>query len=611
MIVQHIHLYNNHVLVHCSDGWDRTAQLCSLSEMCLDPFYRTIQGFAVLIEKEWISFGHKFRDRLGHLSKPNKESPDRSSTSSSGEKNHWSVMGAHLQAAGKSMQSSLAAAALNLLNKGSDISNSSSTSTSASYSPTSSSSSAYSSYNYHSSSSSSSHPYSYSSSTLSTSTSPASNIAVSPPQGTIESMTPNTIAHREVSPVFIQFLDCAYQLWTQFPTHFEFSDKLFVTLAIHLYSCQFGTFLFNNEKERFIFQFRKSNGGVLTLSQSTHSIWDYILSHKEEYLNPLYISPETRKSQQQQQQQQHQEEDDTSSSARRGEGIGTVAALLGAPGSMSIDGDVLFPSSSNLQYWSSFFLRNYSSEESSNISEQVLGSPKLGSVHNLNTPALFNPSTVAATDSLLDPPINEMSNSHLTNSKNNDLSLQSSHSGSISHTSMSSTNSSNPLSSSSSSTSTSASTSSLSIAKLPDTKSKNAFEISPSIAPSFVPATTTPNANAGISSIPIFMNPWSDHSSPMSSMTSIPNATSTSVISPAVVSSNHHAVKISFPPSNLSSFPPSNSNDFSNSVSMELASLSLSSSTKPSFIQNPTAATSSTPAADDEEGHGPHPLWSP
>lgn len=29
-------------LVHCSDGWDRTAQLCSLAGIIVDPYYRTL-----------------------------------------------------------------------------------------------------------------------------------------------------------------------------------------------------------------------------------------------------------------------------------------------------------------------------------------------------------------------------------------------------------------------------------------------------------------------------------------------------------------------------------------------------------------------------------------
>uniref|UniRef100_A0A8C1I1M1 Myotubularin related protein 6 n=1 Tax=Cyprinus carpio carpio TaxID=630221 RepID=A0A8C1I1M1_CYPCA len=61
------------VLVHCSDGWDRTAQVCALGSLLLDPYYRTIKGFMVLIEKDWISFGHKFADRCDQLDPDPKE----------------------------------------------------------------------------------------------------------------------------------------------------------------------------------------------------------------------------------------------------------------------------------------------------------------------------------------------------------------------------------------------------------------------------------------------------------------------------------------------------------------------------------------------------------
>uniref|UniRef100_A0AAQ5YUG0 Myotubularin phosphatase domain-containing protein n=1 Tax=Amphiprion ocellaris TaxID=80972 RepID=A0AAQ5YUG0_AMPOC len=61
------------VLVHCSDGWDRTAQVCSLGSLLMDPYYRTIKGFMVLIEKDWISFGHKFADRCDQLDGDPKE----------------------------------------------------------------------------------------------------------------------------------------------------------------------------------------------------------------------------------------------------------------------------------------------------------------------------------------------------------------------------------------------------------------------------------------------------------------------------------------------------------------------------------------------------------
>ncbi|TTE96761.1 Myotubularin-related protein 1 [Bagarius yarrelli] len=54
------------VVVHCSDGWDRTPQLTSLAMLMLDSYYRSLKGFQVLLEKEWLSFGHRFTSRVGH-----------------------------------------------------------------------------------------------------------------------------------------------------------------------------------------------------------------------------------------------------------------------------------------------------------------------------------------------------------------------------------------------------------------------------------------------------------------------------------------------------------------------------------------------------------------
>jgi hypothetical protein len=34
----------------------------------LDPYYRTMDGFAMLISKDWLGFGHMFQKRLGHYS---------------------------------------------------------------------------------------------------------------------------------------------------------------------------------------------------------------------------------------------------------------------------------------------------------------------------------------------------------------------------------------------------------------------------------------------------------------------------------------------------------------------------------------------------------------
>uniref|UniRef100_A0A8C1FYU7 phosphatidylinositol-3,5-bisphosphate 3-phosphatase n=1 Tax=Cyprinus carpio TaxID=7962 RepID=A0A8C1FYU7_CYPCA len=148
------------VVVHCSDGWDRTAQLTSLSMLMLDSYYRTLRGFQVLLEKEWISFGHKFAARVGH-----------------GDENH---------------------------------------------------------------------------------------------------------ANSERSPLFVQFIDCVWQMMRQFPTAFEFNELFLITILDHLYSCLFGTFLYNSEQERVE---KEVNG-------KTVSLWSYINSQPEDFTNPFYVDYE-------------------------------------------------------------------------------------------------------------------------------------------------------------------------------------------------------------------------------------------------------------------------------------------------------------------------------
>jgi hypothetical protein len=158
-IYNSIFVNNNNILIHCSDGWDRTSQLCALSQILLDKYYRTLDGFICLIEKDWISFGHQFRYRNG-----------------------------------------------------------------------------------------------------------------------LYSQFDSKVSDNQFSPIFVQWLDCIYQIMEQNYTKFEFNFNLLTFLAEEVYAGKYGTFLFNNEKEREIYD----------AENRTLSIWNYVKENEDTFINYIY-----------------------------------------------------------------------------------------------------------------------------------------------------------------------------------------------------------------------------------------------------------------------------------------------------------------------------------
>ena len=167
-----IHVHRLPVLLHCSHGWDRTSQVAVLAQLLLDPYYRTRIGFSVLVEKDFLSFGHPFHTRCSH-----------------GE--------------GR-----------------------------------------------------------------------GGNEATSNGGGSSD--------EGQISPIFIQFLDCVFQIVQQYPECFEFNTKYLLIITEHIYSCRFGNFLCDTEREREL---------VASIRQRTHSLWDY-LDSREDTRNPRYRSDE-------------------------------------------------------------------------------------------------------------------------------------------------------------------------------------------------------------------------------------------------------------------------------------------------------------------------------
>ena len=54
------------VLISLESGWDITAVLTALSQILMDSTYRTFEGFRTLVEREFLSFGHRFTSNSIH-----------------------------------------------------------------------------------------------------------------------------------------------------------------------------------------------------------------------------------------------------------------------------------------------------------------------------------------------------------------------------------------------------------------------------------------------------------------------------------------------------------------------------------------------------------------
>lgn len=152
----HIRYNRLPVLVHCSHGWDRTSQVSALTQIFLDPYFRTRAGFSCLVEKDFLALGHPLHTRCGH-----------------GE------------------------------GKGGDTSGAGSSS------------------------------------------------------GQSD----------EISPIFLQFLDCVFQIVNQYPDYFEFNTKYLLLISEHIYSCRFGTLLCDTEREREV---------VASIRQRTYCLWEHL-----------------------------------------------------------------------------------------------------------------------------------------------------------------------------------------------------------------------------------------------------------------------------------------------------------------------------------------------
>ena len=69
------------VVVREVSGRDLSLVVSSLSQIIMDPYYRTIQGFQRLVQKMWVIFGHPFAKRVSHIKVIKKEEKEENAES--------------------------------------------------------------------------------------------------------------------------------------------------------------------------------------------------------------------------------------------------------------------------------------------------------------------------------------------------------------------------------------------------------------------------------------------------------------------------------------------------------------------------------------------------
>ncbi|KAM0719527.1 hypothetical protein Q7P37_003657 [Cladosporium fusiforme] len=240
MVARVVGLGGSHVLVHCSDGWDRTSQVSALAQIMLDPHYRTLDGFITLVQKDFLSFGHKFRDRNGIEGSEKwfeieneRIQPARTREDRGSEPNNLQALSSKALFGAKSWFEKNKSNLFKQQNVSHD------------------------------------------------SLADPSSRPTSPPPNPIIHSTPtktedkqHKMDEKEVSPIFHQFLDAVFQLQWQEPTAFEFNERFLRRLYYQVYAGQYGEFLFNNERER------SEHDNKLP------SAWGYFLARRAEFTNP-------------------------------------------------------------------------------------------------------------------------------------------------------------------------------------------------------------------------------------------------------------------------------------------------------------------------------------